>query len=80
MFLKQFKRSKLCRTTELLNFFFYSLCVNNDLTINIDKCNSITFSINSMSSIPVSTINGLGVIFSSNLLFNNYVDAICNKS
>lgn len=80
MFINNYKRYKLCRSTELLNFFFYSWCVNNDLTTNIDKCNSITFSTNFMPPLSVSTLNDVGAIFSSNLLFKNYVDAICNKS
>jgi len=70
---------------------FFQWCVHNDLTININKCNYISFSrshtpftfsynINSIPLIQVSFIKDLGVIFSSDLSFNNHIDFICRKS
>lgn len=67
----------------------FSLCCdNNYLKINVNKCSSISFN-RSLSVIKLvyninysplkSTLNvkDLGVIFSSNLLFDSHLDYIC---
>lgn len=89
--LKFFKTTKNCKVFKHCLNIFYLLCINNNLSLNLDKGNSITIShahspihflcfINLMPLILVYTINYLSFIFSYNLSFYNYTDFICSKS
>lgn len=91
---KVFKIIKTERDCELLQEDIdrlYSYCVRNELFLNIDKCNIITFSrkskkydykykINNEPIRRVTELRDLGVFLDEKLLFKSHIEKIVDKS
>lgn len=70
---------------------FQNWCLHNNLVLNVDKCqqmsftrrhNSIKFdySINNIPLRQIELFNDLGVTFDSKMTFNRHIENICNKA
>lgn len=80
-----------CRELQKCFDNFHRLYLNNNLTININKYNNISFyrtrpcisfhySINILPLVTVSIIKHLDIIFSTILSFNKHINCICSRS